>query len=52
MNYKGIGMAIGLIFGWAIGSLVGNPMIFAGGTMILGFAIGTAIDQRKRENKP
>ena len=52
MNYKGIGMAIGLIFGWVIGSLAGNPIIFAGGTMILGFAIGTAIDQRNRENTP
>jgi hypothetical protein len=52
LNYKGIGMAIGLIFGWVIGSLAGNPIVFAGGTMILGFAIGTAIDQRKRGNEP
>lgn len=52
MNYKGIGMAIGLIFGWVIGSLVGSPIIFAGGTMILGFAIGTALDQRNVDNKP
>lgn len=52
MNYKGIGMAIGLIFGAGIGFLVGNPIVFAGGTMILGFAIGTALDQRKTENEP
>lgn len=52
INFKGIGMAIGLIFGGAIGSLVGSPVIFAGGTMVLGFAIGTALDQRKRENEP
>ena len=52
MNYKGIGMAIGLIFGAGIGFLVGSPIVFAGGTMILGFAIGTALDQRKTENEP
>jgi len=51
-NYKGIGMAIGLIFGMGIGFLIGNPVIFAGGTMILGFAIGTALDQRNRDSDP
>jgi len=28
--------------------LIGNPAIFAGGTMVLGLAIGSAIDSRNR----
>ena len=31
-----------------VGLLIGNPIIFAGGTMVLGFAIGSALDKRSR----
>ena len=46
MKYTGIGMAIGLVLGGLVGVLVGNPFAFAGGTMVLGFAIGGVLDRR------
>lgn len=46
MKFTGIGMAIGLVFGGLVGLLIGNPMVFAGGTMVIGFAIGAALDKR------
>lgn len=48
-RFAGLGMAIGLVFGGLIGFLIGNPIIFAGGTMVLGFAIGAALDRRRRD---
>ena len=44
---SGMGLALGLVLGGLIGTLIGNPIIFAGGTMVLGFAIGTALDNRR-----
>ncbi|HEY46707.1 MAG TPA: glycine zipper family protein [Anaerolineae bacterium] len=44
ITYKGIGMAIGLIMGGCIGLLIGNVVIFAGGGMVVGLAIGAALD--------
>ncbi|MFX1301301.1 MAG: glycine zipper family protein [Promethearchaeota archaeon] len=44
-TYKGIGMAMGLILGGCIGLLIGNVVIFAGGGMIVGLAIGAALDE-------
>lgn len=49
ITYTAVGIAIGLVFGGLVGFLIGNPVIFAGGTMVLGFAIGSAIDNRNRE---
>jgi hypothetical protein len=46
MKYAGLGLAVGLVLGGLVGVLIGNPVIFAGGTMIIGFAIGTALDKR------
>jgi hypothetical protein len=46
LKYAGYGLAIGLVFGWLVGNLIGNPILFAGGTMLLGFAIGAALDRR------
>lgn len=43
-SYKGIGIAVGLILGGLVGVVVGNPVIFAGGGMVLGLAVGTALD--------
>ena len=50
MKYTGFGLAIGLVFGGMVGILIGNPIIFAGGTMVLGFAIGAALDKRNSPN--
>ena len=44
LSYKGLGLAGGLIFGGLIGLLIGNPIIFAGGGLVVGLAIGTALD--------
>ena len=46
MKFTGLGLAIGLVFGWLVGTLIGNPIVFAGGGMVLGFAIGSALDRR------
>ena len=35
ITFTAIGMAIGLVFGGLVGILIGNPAIFAGGTMVL-----------------
>jgi uncharacterized membrane protein len=47
LSYAGFGLSIGLVFGGLIGTLIGNPIIFSGGVMVLGFAIGTALDNRR-----
>ena len=46
ITYKGLGMAVGLVFGGLVGLLIGNLVIFVGGGMVLGFAIGAAVDGR------
>lgn len=45
-TYKGLGLAIGMIVGGIVGLLIDNPIIFTGGGMVLGFAIGSALDSR------
>jgi hypothetical protein len=50
MKFTGLGLAIGLVFGGLVGFLIGNPIIFAGGTMVLGFAIGAALDKKNSTN--
>ena len=47
MKFAGLGAAIGLIFGALVGLLIGNPIIFSGGGMVLGIAIGASFDQRR-----
>lgn len=46
-TYKTLGLGIGLVVGGLIGILVDNMIIFAGGGMVLGFAIGTYLDNQK-----
>ena len=46
ISYTALGMAIGLILGGLVGLLIDNMIIFAGGGMVLGLAIGTALDNR------
>jgi hypothetical protein len=45
MKFAGFGAAVGLVFGGLAGILIGNPIVFAGGGMVLGIVIGAAIDQ-------
>ena len=55
ISYKALGLAIGLIFGGIVGLIIDNMIIFAGGSMLLGLAIGAALDNRsdeKRINSP
>lgn len=47
IKFAGIGAAIGLVFGALVGLLIGNPIIFSGGGMVLGLAIGASFDQRR-----
>ena len=47
IKYTGLGMAIGLLLGGIFGLIVGNMIIFAGGGLVLGLAIGAALDNRK-----
>ena len=46
MSYKGLGMTLGLVLGGLLGWLSGNIAISAGGGMVLGLAVGTALDRR------
>ena len=45
-KFTGIGMAIGLVVGGLVGILIGNPFVFAGGGLVLGLAIGLALNRR------
>lgn len=46
ITYTGLGLAIGILVGGLIGLVVHNVVIFSGGGMVLGLAIGAALDQR------
>jgi F0F1-type ATP synthase assembly protein I len=46
ITYKGLGLALGLVLGGLVGILIDNMIIFAGGGMVIGLAIGAALDQR------
>jgi hypothetical protein len=48
ISYTAIGLAIGLIFGGLVGLIIDNMIIFAGGGMMLGLAIGAALDTRSK----
>lgn len=43
-SYKAFGLALGLVLGGLIGWLIGNPIIFAGGGLVIGLALGYALD--------
>ena len=47
ISNKACGMALGLVFGGMIGLLIDNMIIFAGGGLVLGLAIGSALDNRR-----
>jgi hypothetical protein len=46
VSLKGLGMGLGLVLGGLLGWISGNTAISAGGGMVLGLAVGTALDRR------
>ena len=50
ISYTALGMAIGLIFGGIVGLIIDNVVIFAGGGLVLGLAIGSAFESRRLED--
>jgi len=40
-------MALGLVLGGLLGFVVDNLVLFAGGGMVIGLALGTAIENRR-----
>ena len=50
ISYTALGLAIGLILGGIVGLIIDNMIIFAGGGMVLGLAIGTAWDNRRKKD--
>jgi hypothetical protein len=46
VSNAGLGMAVGMVFGSIVGLLIGNLVIYAGGGLVLGGAIGSALDNR------
>jgi hypothetical protein len=49
VNYVGLCLAIGLIIGGGVGLALGN-IVFAGGGMVIGLAIGTVIERQQGRN--
>ena len=50
VSYTALGLSIGLIFGGLVGLVIDNMIIFAGGGLVLGLAIGSALDSRRLED--
>jgi F0F1-type ATP synthase assembly protein I len=49
ISIKGICMGLGLLLGGLLGLLIDNLAFSAGGGMILGLAIGTALENRRAQ---
>jgi hypothetical protein len=43
----GVFMALGLVFGGFLGIILDNLVLFSGGGMVLGLALGTALEKRR-----
>ena len=52
ISYTAFSLAIGLILGGIAGLIINNMIIFAGGGLVLGLAIGSALDNRRLEDDP
>ena len=50
ISYTALGMSIGLILGGIVGLIIDNMIIFAGGGLVLGLAVGAAMDNRRLED--
>jgi F0F1-type ATP synthase assembly protein I len=48
-TYTGAGMGIGLVVGGLLGLLIDNLAFSAGGGMVLGLAIGLALENRRQD---
>ena len=48
LTYTAIGTSVGLLFGAILGLIADNLTLFAGGGLVLGFALGSALDARKQ----
>ena len=46
-SLMGSAMALGLVLGGLVGILIDTMIIFSGGGMILGLAVGTALESRR-----
>ena len=49
ISVMGSSMALGLVLGGLVGILIDNMIIFAGGGMVLGLALGTALESRRNK---
>jgi NhaP-type Na+/H+ or K+/H+ antiporter len=49
-SYTALGLAIGLVLGGIVGLAIDNMIIFAGGGLVLGLAVGSALDSRRLED--
>jgi uncharacterized membrane protein len=47
ISYTALGLAIGLVFGGIVGLIIDNMIIFAGFGMVLGLAVGAALESRR-----
>jgi F0F1-type ATP synthase assembly protein I len=47
-TYTGAGMGIGLVVGGLLGLLIDNLAFSAGGGMVLGLAVGYALEKRRQ----
>ena len=50
ISYTALSLSIGLILGGIVGLAIDNMIIFAGGGLVLGLAIGFALDSRRLED--
>lgn len=50
ISYTALGLAVGLILGVIVGLIIDNMVIFAGGGLIVGLAIGSALENRRLED--
>ena len=46
-KYTGLCMGLGLVFGGLLGLITDNWIVFTGGGLVLGLAIGAALDNRR-----
>ena len=52
ISYTALCLSIGLILGGIVGLIIDNMIIFTGGGLVLGLAIGSALDGRRLEDDP
>lgn len=50
ISYTALGLSNGLILGGIAGLIIDNMIIFAGGGLVLGLAIASALDNRRLED--